>query len=165
MLDQGQQGPDLLRTQHGGQFLDTPGSYEVKDGPRALQRPLGEEPHPIEMHAEGALGDFLRIQQEEDILAELRFAELRRERVHRGEPVAEPRRHHPVESWGRVPAAAGLPAYGVGVSSSSSSCSCRANPSHRVYSNKKIDGALEPRKTGGKRQVGGTTPESYRAAV
>ena len=76
MLDQGQQGPDFLRTQHGGQCLDTPGAYEVKDGPRALQRPLVEEPNPLEMHAERALGDFLLIQQEEAILAELRFAEL-----------------------------------------------------------------------------------------
>jgi hypothetical protein len=76
VLDQGQQGPDLSQTQHDGQFLGAPGSHKVKDWPRALQRPLIEEPDPIEVHAQGTLGDFLLVQQEEEILAELRFAEL-----------------------------------------------------------------------------------------
>ena len=76
VLDQGQQGPDLPRTQHDGQFLDVPGSHEVEDGPRSLQRALVEEPDPIEVNAEGALRDFLLIEQEEEILAELLFAEL-----------------------------------------------------------------------------------------
>jgi hypothetical protein len=76
VLDQRQQGPDLSRTQHDGQSLGAPGSHKVENGPRALQRPLVEAPNPLEVNAEGALGDFLLVQQEEAILAELRFAEL-----------------------------------------------------------------------------------------
>ena len=76
MLDQGQQGPDLSRTPHDGQFLGAPGSHEVEDWPWALQRPLRAEPDPLEVKAKGALGDVLLVQQEEEILAELRFAEL-----------------------------------------------------------------------------------------
>jgi hypothetical protein len=160
VLDQGQQGPDLLRTQHGRQFLDTPGSYEVKDGPRALQRPLVEEPNPIEMNAEGALGDFLRIQQEEEILAELRFAELvgsasivASQLLNRGDitllslggesPQLQVFQHTASECRHRHPPVR-----------------VELNPSHRVYSNKMIDGALEPRKRGGKRQVGGTAQKA-----
>jgi hypothetical protein len=75
-LDQGQQGPDLARTPHDGQFWGAPGSHEVADWPRALQRPLGEAPDPLEVQAEGALGDCLLVQPEEELMAELRFAAL-----------------------------------------------------------------------------------------
>ena len=71
--DQGQQGPDFPRTQHDGQFLDVPGSHEVEDWPRSLQRALVEEPDPIEVDTEGTLRDFLVVEQEEEVLAELRL--------------------------------------------------------------------------------------------
>ena len=76
MVDQGQQVPDFLRTQHDRQFLALPGAHEVEDWPRSLQRELVEEPDPVEVDAEGALGDLLLIEQEEEVLAELLFAEL-----------------------------------------------------------------------------------------
>lgn len=75
-LDQGQQGPDFPRTQHDRQFLDVPGANQVEDWPRPLQRALVEEPDPREVNAEGALGDLLLIEQEQEILAQLLFAEL-----------------------------------------------------------------------------------------
>jgi hypothetical protein len=75
-LDQGQQGPDLSRTQHDGQFLGAPGSHKVEDRPRPLQHALVEEPNAIEVNAEGAHGDFLLVQQEEEILAQFLVSEL-----------------------------------------------------------------------------------------
>jgi len=56
--------------------LALPGSNEVEDWPWALQRALVEEPDPIEVNATGALGDSLLIQQEQEILPELLFADL-----------------------------------------------------------------------------------------
>jgi hypothetical protein len=76
VLAHGQQGSDLSRTHHDGQCLAAPGSHEGKAGPRALQRPLVAEPNPREVHAEGARGAFLLVQQEAELLTERRFAEL-----------------------------------------------------------------------------------------
>jgi hypothetical protein len=53
-----------------------PRAHEVEDGPRALPRALVEEPNPVELNPEGALGDLLLIEQEEEILAQLLVAEL-----------------------------------------------------------------------------------------
>jgi hypothetical protein len=75
-LDQGQQGPDLSRTQHDGPWLGAPGAHEGEDWPRALPRPLGEAPEPLEVKADGALGDVRLVQQAEEIVAERRVAEL-----------------------------------------------------------------------------------------
>jgi hypothetical protein len=74
--DQGQQGPDLPQPQHDRQFLGVPGAHEVEDGPGALQRALVEESNPVEVNPEGALGDLLLIDQEEEVLAELVFTDL-----------------------------------------------------------------------------------------
>jgi hypothetical protein len=76
VFHQSQQVPDFLRTQHDRQLLALPRSNEVEDGPRPLPRALVEEPDAIEVKTEGALRDLLRIEQEQEILAELRFAEL-----------------------------------------------------------------------------------------
>jgi hypothetical protein len=76
VLDQAQEGPDLPQAQHNRQCLEVPGAHEVEDGPRALQRALIEEPDPIEVNPEGALGDCLLIEQEQEVLAELPLAEL-----------------------------------------------------------------------------------------
>jgi hypothetical protein len=76
VLDQGQSGPDLPRTQHDRQFLEGPRAHQVKDGPGSCQRALGEEPNPLEVHAEGALSDLLLMEQEAEVLAQLRVAEL-----------------------------------------------------------------------------------------
>jgi hypothetical protein len=160
VLDQGQQGPDLLRTQHGGQCLDTPGSSEVKDGPRALPRPLGDEPHPLEIKAEGALGDFLRIPQDEARLAQLRFAEVvgsaslvASQWLHRGDITR-------LRLGGESPPLQGFQPTASACRHRHPPVRVELNPSHRVYSNKKIAGAWEPRKRGGKRHVGGTTQKA-----
>ena len=140
VLDQGQQGPDLVRTQHGGQLWDTPGSYEVKDGPRALPRPLVEEPEPRERHAAGALGDVLRMKQAEARLAALRCAEL----VGSTSIVASPWLHS--GDITRLSRGGESPPRQV-FQHTASECRPRhppvrvaLNPSPRVYSNKKIDG-------------------------
>jgi hypothetical protein len=73
-LYQGQQRAHFLRTQHDGQFVAGPGTGEREDRPRALQRALVEEPAPIEMNAERALGDLLLIEQGEEVLPEFRVA-------------------------------------------------------------------------------------------
>jgi hypothetical protein len=75
-LYQGQQGAHFLRTQHDGQFLAVPGPDELEDRPRALQRALVEEADPIEMDASRALGDLLLIEQVEEVLPELLFANV-----------------------------------------------------------------------------------------
>jgi hypothetical protein len=75
-LDHGEQGPDFSRAQHDGPLWGVPGSHTVEDRPWALQRPLVEEPDPLEVHAEGALGDVRLGPQAEAILAELHCAEL-----------------------------------------------------------------------------------------
>jgi hypothetical protein len=160
VLDPGQQGPDLVRTQYGGQVWDTPGSYEVKDGPRALPRPLVEEPDPRERHAAGALGDVLRMKQAEARLAALRFAEL----VGSTSIVASPLVNRGDITW--LSLGGESPQRQV-CQPTASECRHRhppvrveRNPSYRVDSNKTIDRALEPRKRGGKRQVGGTTQKA-----
>jgi len=76
LVDQGQQVPDLLRTPHDWQCLAVSGSNEVEDRPWSLQRALVEEPDPIEVNAEGALGDLLLVEQEQEGPAELFCAEL-----------------------------------------------------------------------------------------
>ena len=76
VVDQGQQGADLLRTQHERQFLALAGANARQDWPRSLERNLVEEFDPVEMDAERALGDLLLIEQEEEVRAELLFAEL-----------------------------------------------------------------------------------------
>ena len=58
---QGQQGAHFLRTQHDGQILAVPGRMSFEDRPRALQR---------------ALGDLLLIEQGEEVLPELLFANV-----------------------------------------------------------------------------------------
>jgi hypothetical protein len=76
--DPGQQGPDLPPTQHDRQCLGVPGAHEVEDGPRAVQCALVEESNPVEVNAEGALGDPLLMDQEEEVLAEFVFTALAR---------------------------------------------------------------------------------------
>src|SRR5882724_6701096 len=71
VLDQGKEIPHVPRTEHDRQFLDIPGAHTVEDGPRSLERQLVEEPDPVEVDAEGALGDVLLIEQGEEILAQL----------------------------------------------------------------------------------------------
>jgi hypothetical protein len=75
-VDSGQQVPDLRRTPYHRQLLALPRSNEVEDRPRSLQGKLIDEPDPLEVHTEGALGNLLLIQQEQAGLAELRFADL-----------------------------------------------------------------------------------------
>ena len=76
VVDQGQQGADLLRTPHERQLLALAGAHEPQDWPRSLARQLVEEFDPGAREAEGALGDLLLVEQEEAGRAELRFAEL-----------------------------------------------------------------------------------------
>jgi hypothetical protein len=56
--------------------LEGPRAHKVEDRPRALQRALVEEPNPVEVNPEGALGDLLLIESEEEILAPRLVAEL-----------------------------------------------------------------------------------------
>jgi hypothetical protein len=56
--------------------LGVPGAHEVEDGPRAFQRAFVEESNPVEVNPEGALGDLLLIDQEEEVLAEFVFTDL-----------------------------------------------------------------------------------------
>jgi hypothetical protein len=50
--------------------LGVPGAHEVEDGPRALQRAFVEESNPVKVNPEGALGDRLLMDQEEDVLSD-----------------------------------------------------------------------------------------------
>jgi hypothetical protein len=75
-LYQGQQGAHFPRTQHDGEFLAVPGTDELEDGPRALQRALVEESDPIQVDASRALRDLLLIEQVEEVLPELLFANV-----------------------------------------------------------------------------------------
>jgi hypothetical protein len=74
--DRGQQGADFLRTQHHGEFLAVPGPREDEERPRALQGALIAEPDAIEVDAEGTLGDLFVMEEIENVLAEVLFAEL-----------------------------------------------------------------------------------------
>jgi hypothetical protein len=53
-----------------------PGTDELEDRPRALQRALVEEPDPIEMEASRALGDLLLIEHVKNVLPGLLFADV-----------------------------------------------------------------------------------------
>jgi hypothetical protein len=76
VLDHGQEGPDLPPAQHDGPLLGVSGSNTVEDGPRSLQRALGEEPDPREVNPEGPLRDRLVVAQAAEGLAELVFTDL-----------------------------------------------------------------------------------------
>jgi hypothetical protein len=73
---QGQPGAHCLRTPHDGQVLAVPGTDELEDRPRALQRALGEEPDPVAMEAARALGDLLLMAPVEDVWPELLCAHV-----------------------------------------------------------------------------------------
>jgi hypothetical protein len=53
-----------------------PGTDALEDRPRELQRALVEEPDPIEMEASRALCDLLLIEQVEEVVPGLLFADV-----------------------------------------------------------------------------------------
>ena len=75
-FDQGQQGADFPGTPHDWQFLAVPGPNEVEDRPWSLPGDLIKKPDPLEVDTEGTLRDLLLMEQEQEILADVLFAEL-----------------------------------------------------------------------------------------
>jgi hypothetical protein len=78
VLNQSQQGPDLLQTQDDRQLVALLGAHEGEDRPRALPRALVATAPPVEVKAKRARGDLLLLQEEEEVLAARLFADVLR---------------------------------------------------------------------------------------
>jgi hypothetical protein len=68
--------PDLIHTQHDGQFVDSARPDEIERGPGLPQGVVEEELNGAEGHGRGAAGDVFLVVEVEEILAQFLIGDL-----------------------------------------------------------------------------------------